>query len=308
VILGHEYTGTIHDLGEGVKNDFIGNPVEVGDKVVNCTIAYCENCYICNVKRTPTMCPNTKQLSRFTCDKPPHLFGGFAEYIYLPPGFAFFKAPEGVPDEALATANCALGTIVHSYEKVGLEIGDSVVIQGVGGLGLYGAALAKRIGASKVIAIDQVQDRLKFSEEFGADHTINMLEYRTPEEREKKVKELTGGWGADLVVDVSGTPKAIPEGVKMLRKGGRYLEIGCVFPNALFQMDAILFPYSEITMTGVRLYEPRHLWKGLKFLEETKDKYPYKKLVSHKFKLEEINKAFELFDQRKVLRPGIIPG
>ena len=100
----------------------------------------------------------------------------------------------------LGFVNCAMGTITEGLMRAGCHEGDYVVLQGAGGLGLNATAMAKDMGADKVVVLDRIPERLTLAQEFGADATINIDEYHTPEARLDRVKELTGGRGANIVM------------------------------------------------------------------------------------------------------------
>ena len=137
--------------------------------------------------------------------------------------------PDELPDEMVAPGELrALARSSSACDQVGLRFGDSVVIQGAGGLGLQAAAVAKDMGAATVIVVDQIAGRLELARAFGADHTINLKEVPERRERVKLVRKWTGGVGADVACDFVGFPQVIPEGIEMLRAGGTYLEIGTI--------------------------------------------------------------------------------
>lgn len=103
----------------------------------------------------------------------PHFRGAFADYFYLTPQMAVYKVPDEVTDTMVAGANCALAQMVMGLERVAVGLGDTVGIQGAGGLGLYATALAKDRGSAKVIEIDAISDRLEMARRMGADHVID---------------------------------------------------------------------------------------------------------------------------------------
>ncbi|MCA1845612.1 MAG: alcohol dehydrogenase catalytic domain-containing protein, partial [Actinobacteria bacterium] len=152
-IIGHEMTGVVHALGDGVATDWAGAPLAVGDRVVYQYFAPCGRCRACLRGMTPA-CPNA--LGRMFTDphQPPHFNGAFAEYYLVSPRMALFKVPDNVTDTMVAGANCALAQVIHGLERIGVGFGDTVVIQGAGGLGAYATAVAKERGAHQVIVID----------------------------------------------------------------------------------------------------------------------------------------------------------
>jgi Zn-dependent alcohol dehydrogenase len=162
------------------------------------------------------------------------------------------------------------------------------------------------MGAHKVIVIDGITERLELAKAFGADELIHMKEHKTPKERIKRVRELTGNRGAEVVAELVGFPEVMAEGLAMLGRGGRYLEIGNVSPGKTVDIDPALLVYSSKTIVSVFMYGPDTLKKALDFLGRTKDKYPFDKILSRTYPLEEINKAFEEQDKGLVSRSAIV--
>ncbi len=152
-ILGHEMTGTIHALGAGLDRDTAGNPLRPGDRVIWRYFYPCGKCRPC-MKRVFRACPFARAYLTTSCDEPPHFYGAFADYYYLRPGAALFRVPDELPDELVAPANCALSQVLYSLHRIGVWLGDAVLIQGAGGLGLYAIAAAKERGAGQVIVVD----------------------------------------------------------------------------------------------------------------------------------------------------------
>src|SRR5262249_42874185 len=139
---------------------------------------------------------------------------------------AVFKVPENVPDVLAGPANCALSQVIDGLERAAIGPGDSLVIQGAGGLGINAVAVAKERGVMQVIVIDGIDSRLELATGFGADATVDLKEFKTPAARVARVRELTEGEGADAVMEVVGSPAVVAEGIEMLCSGGVYLEIG----------------------------------------------------------------------------------
>jgi D-arabinose 1-dehydrogenase-like Zn-dependent alcohol dehydrogenase len=222
------------------------------------------------------------------------------------PGQPIFKVPEDLPDEIVAPINCALCQLIYGLSKVELRLGDTIVIQGAGGLGVYAIALAKEMGADKVIVLDRFENRLQLASRFGADHVININMVST-KERIGQVREITQGRGADIVIEVAGSPQAVNEGLPLLRVGGSYLWIGNICRGMTVELDPSAIVLGNRKIIGVATYDPGVMPQALNFLKRTRGKYPFDQILSHKFKLEEINTAFELASQGKVNRATIIP-
>lgn len=290
-ILGHEMMGTIQKLGREVKTDSLGQPLAEGDRLVYSYYSPCGQCWAC-FTGVPG-CPNRyRRWLGVPADTPPHFNGAFAEYYYLHPGHWTFKFPQDLPNHVVSPVNCALAQMVYSLHRVGIMLGDTLVIQGAGGLGLYGIAVAKEMGAARVISLDRREHRLEMAKAFGADVTIN-LERMPPAQRLEMVRDLTRGVGADVVVEVCGSPDAVDEGMRMARVGGRYLLIGNINLDMAGQVDPGNAVRFSKTILAVSVYQQWVIPRALDLLVRCKDRYPFDKIISHTYPLEEINAAMD---------------
>ncbi len=289
-ILGHEMTGVVEALGDGVTTDWAGAALAVGDRVVYQYFGPCGRCRAC-LRGMTEACPYS--LSRFLASpaEPPHFFGAFADYYQVDPRMAVFKVPDHVTDTMVAGANCALAQVVHGLERIGVGFGDTVVIQGAGGLGMYATAVAKERGAHQVIVIDGLDERLALARAMGADATVDFREHATPEARTAHVKELTGGWGADVVCELVGFAEVIPEGLRMLAPGGRYLEIGTFYPGATVPLDPGRLVAGNQRIEAVLLYNAASLKRSVDFLARNAGRLPLDQVLAD-YPLEHINDAF----------------
>lgn len=309
---GHEMTGRVYRLGKEVTTDSLGRSLKEGDRVVYLYFYPCGRCYTC-LRGELNACLNRNRFSR-TPGQFPYFTGAYADYYYLRPGGYIFQAPDSLPDEVLASVNCALCQVVHGLEQVGVEFGDSIVMQGAGGLGSQATGVAREMGAHRIIVIDGVPARLQLARGFGADDVVDLREYPTPEGRIQRVRELTGGRGADVVCDFVGFPAVIPEGIAMLRPGGRYLEVGNISPGNTFTLDPTELVFNNKQIVGLLQYPPSTMPKALDFLERNLSRYPFHQVISHRFPLEQINEAFRLSEWRggpagegQVTRSVIVP-
>ncbi len=261
------------------------------------------------MKKQPILCENKKTLGigNYQAGKPPYFTGTFAEYIYVPPLHYVLKVPDNLSDDVVAPINCAMVSVMSGLTKARVEVGDSVAVQGVGGLGLYAVLIAKEMGATRIIAIDRSEARLELAQEFGADLVINIDDYASVEERIQKARELTDGRGPDLVADVTGVPAAFPEGLQMTSNGGRHVLWGIVFPHGDATIDLSWIVGKALTIMGSNANELEDLRKALELAETRSDRYPWEKMISRKFKLEEVNEAFKIANERKEIRVAIIP-
>jgi threonine dehydrogenase-like Zn-dependent dehydrogenase len=309
-IFGHEMTGRVARLGARVKTDSLGRPLKEGDRVAYTYFYPCGRCPAC-LDKQPAAC-------LFKVGRPlgpsdfPHFHGAFAEYYYLRPGGALFTVPDALPDEMVSPVNCALSQVIFGLHQAGLRFGDTIVIQGAGGLGVQAAAVAKDMGASVVVVIDQIAGRLDLARQFGADHTIDLKAVPERKDRVALVRKWTGGAGADVACDFVGFPQVIPEGIEMLRQGGTYLEIGTISRGATLELEPATLVWGAKKIVGVIMYDPWVIPRALDFLVRNRTRWPFDRLLSHKFPLEKIDEAFTASewhakDTTAITRAALVP-
>jgi D-arabinose 1-dehydrogenase-like Zn-dependent alcohol dehydrogenase len=290
-ILGHEMTGVVHKLGANVKADSQGQPLKEGDRIIYPYFFPCLRCYQC-IRGEFAAC-QVKYPPPPISDNPPHFTGAYAEYFYMKTGAFVFKVPDELPDEMLTPVNCALSQVIYSLRKAGLKMGDALVIQGAGGLGINAAAVARDMGAGTIIVIDGVPERLELAKQCGADEVIDINEAAGAPDRTSKVMSLTGGRGADVVMEVVGVPAVIPEGIQMVRSGGTYLEVGNISLGQTVALDPSQLVWGNKSVVAVNMYDPAILPVAINFLQRNKDRFPLARVVSHKFSLDKIDEAFQ---------------
>jgi threonine dehydrogenase-like Zn-dependent dehydrogenase len=305
-VLGHEMVGAVAALGSGVSTDSNGKPLGEGARVVFPYFYCCHTCRNCLAGRR-NACLNLKMAMLGRADEPPYFVGGYGDYYLLPAGAVVYSVPDSVGDDIAAGANCALSQVMYGLERVDLQLGEHVVVQGAGALGLYAIAVAKARGAANVIAIDGVSERLELATAFGADTVLDLNEISTPKDRAKAVRGLTDGHGADVVVEVVGHPSAIEEGLQMLGQFGRYVEIGNINVGQTFAFDPSRFVFSNKTMVGVSLYDPAVLSRALAFLDRHQHALPFERLAAASYALDDINDAFAAADGKRDIRASLIP-
>lgn len=301
---GHEMTGVVVKLGRNRRTDTLGNPLKEGDRVAYSYFIPCGSCWACLTGTTG--CPNRyRARSPLTVEDPPHFHGAYADYYYLLPRQWVYRVPDELPDELVAPVNCALSQVIYGLNRISVWLGDSVVIQGAGGLGIYAVAVARDMGAGRIIAIDGVKERLELARAFGADDTIDIREIPNRADRVSRVKELTSGVGADVCVEVAGVAQIVQEGLEMLRVGGRYLMMGNIVPGATAEIvphDAVRQPK---TLLGVLSYDAWVIPRALDWLVRARGRYPFDRLVAGRYPLDQVNQAFEEADW--AARAGRVP-
>jgi putative phosphonate catabolism associated alcohol dehydrogenase len=305
-ILGHEIIGTIEEIGQGIEKDMRGDPLKVGDRITWSEYFFDGQCYYREVLDMPQKCHGVRKYGHDLAEEDPHFLGGFAEYCYILPGTWILKLPDDLSDEEATPLNCGVATMASVTEAAKIGLGDAVVIQGLGLLGLYGAAMAKARGARCVIGLDAVASRLQIAKKFGVDHTIDVACIGAKSAIEQ-VRNLCPPDGADAVIEVCGVPDVIPQGLQMLRTGGRYVLGGLVNPDANVTIDANMLVKRWITMRGIHNYHPRHLIQALEFVMANRNRFPFKEIVDSKFALRDLDDAFKKASERRVLRAAIVP-
>ncbi len=305
-ILGHEIIGIVEEIGAGIDKDMRGDPLKVGDRITWSEYFFDGGCYYRDVLDMPQKCNGVRKYGHDLATEDPHFLGGFAEYCYILPGTWILKLPDDLSDEEATPLNCGVATMASVTEAAEIRLGDAVVIQGLGLLGLYGAAMAKARGARCVIGLDAVASRLEIARKFGADHVID-IGRGSAKSVIDEVRKLCRPDGADAVIEVCGVPDVIVQGLQMLRVGGRYVLGGLVNPNANVTIDANVLLRRWITMRGIHNYHPRHLIQALDFVMANRKRFPFKDIVDSKFALKDLDIAFKRASERTVLRAAIVP-
>ena len=305
-VLGHEIIGTIVTLGADVTKDMRGDPLAAGDRITWSEYFIPGDNYYTEVLDLPQKSPGVDKYGHMAVTTEPYHHGGFGEYCYILPRSWILKLPAELSDEEATPINCGVATVVCVTEKAEIAMGDAIVVQGLGLLGLYGCALAKARGARLVIGLDNVAARRDLALRFGADQVFDPSAM-SEADLVKQVKALCRPEGADAVMELCGYPEVIPSGIQMLRTGGRYVLGGLVNPDAFVRIDANQILRKLLTLRGVHNYHPRHLIQALDFVLANRKRFPFHDLVDGKYKLEQVGQAMKDAAERKVLRAAIVP-
>jgi len=305
-ILGHEIIGVIEQLGADIETDLRGDPVAVGDRITWTEYFHHGPSYYREVHDLPQKSVGVRKYGHDLVAEDPHFLGGFAEYCYVVPGTGILKLPDELSDEEATPINCGVATVTAITEATRIAMGDVVAVQGLGLLGLYACAIAKARGARLVVGLDSVADRLAAAGKFGADAVID-VSGRGSHDVVAAVRELAPPDGVDAVIEVCGNAAVIPDGLEMLRIGGRYTLGGIVTPNADVTIDANVLVKNWITLRGIHNYHPRHLIQALDFVVANRDRFPFREIVDARFTLDQIDEAFRRAAERTVLRAAVVP-
>jgi L-iditol 2-dehydrogenase len=308
LICGHENVGHVAASG-GEVLDSEGRSLAAGDRVVPAANVSCGRCWYCRNRQPYYMCEHLEDYGNsLNCARPPHLFGGWAEYMYLLPGTQLFRVPEGLPDHvAVLTEPMA---VTHGFERarrLNETFAETVVIYGVGPLGLCHLIKARLIGAGRLIAIDRFSSRLDIAADFGATTLLDASASDT-DALCARVLETTGGRGADIVVDCSGVPETFVAALKMVRVGGTIIEAG-----AFVDMGPVpINPNADICAKNVNIlgiggetaeaYQP-----AMDLLVQNLDRLPLDRVVTHRLPLEKAQPAVELAQQADAMKIVLSP-
>jgi threonine dehydrogenase-like Zn-dependent dehydrogenase len=303
--LGHEFVGEVVALGEGVTTDFAGDPVAVGDRVVAVYYLTCHRCPPC-LRGEFNLCINGLSEWKLKPEVAPHFRSAFATHYHLFPGQYFYKVPDGVDDAAVAGANCGLAQMLFVVDEVGVGPGETLVVQGAGGLGLYAAAVAHERGA-RVIVVDGVPERLELARGFGADETVSLGDFPEAADRVARVQELTGGLGADMVLEVTGVPASFVEAIDLARVGGRIASVGNLNAEATVTMTPGILTRKSVHVHGVLRYHPWYLHRAVQFLARRGHLHPFDALSDRTYPLDEVTDALKAGESRSVARVAIVP-
>jgi len=303
VMPGHEMSGRIEALGAGVRTDWAGVPVKEGDRIAPVYYTVCNRCVNC-VRGNHAAC-TAKVVGARHPDEPPHFTATFATHYVVKPDQHFYRIPDNVPDLVASSANCAMSQVFWSLDRGRLSYGETIVVLGAGGLGLHAMAIAKARGA-RVLAVAGVDLRLREARRFGADETVDMREYADAEARDKRVRELCAGW-PDVVLEVAGVPEAFSEALRMVRVGGRVIEVGNISSGLTVQLPPSVITFKSLEIIGVATYPPHYLKKSLDFLAANIDRLPYREMCDATFPLSRAAEALDKSERREVTRAGLLP-
>ena len=307
IVPGHVSVGTVAEAN-GVTRDALGAPLAPGDAVTFLDVhEVCGECYHCAVVRQPTRCPSRKVYGiTYSVDDGP--LGGWAEKIYLQPGVRILKLPDGVGAERVIGGGCGLFTGYAAVERSDMRMGDTVLVQGAGPVGLAAAAFAGLRGAGRVILIGAPSARLEVGRALGVDLGLD-LDAVPPEERRARIMELTHGRGVDVVLEASGNPRALPEAFDLLRDGGTYVVAGHYTDAGPVQIN----PHTDVNRKHIRLLgqwgtEFHHLVGALRLLGRHGDRLPFERVIGGRYGLAEAGRALEDVEALRVTKAIIDPG
>jgi L-iditol 2-dehydrogenase len=190
----------------------------------------------------------------------------------------------------------------------GIGLGKSVVIQGLGPIGILTGAAARAMGASPVVGIDHIPMRLEMAGRFGFDEVLSLAELTEVEDRVKAVRSMTRGLGADVVVEVVGLPPAFAESLRLVRKGGRVVEFGHFTDNGTMALNPQQIVNLDVDILGSYAYPNAQLGTSLAFRSRYSGTYPFEDLVTHTFAVEDTEQAIKASRDKVCVKAMVVPG
>jgi L-iditol 2-dehydrogenase len=285
-IFGHEWAGEVVEVAANLEWPRKGMRVRAGNS------APCLHCNMCQ-KGKYNLCENMIWL-----------WGAYAEYIKVPARMVLVNMQEIPPHISFEEASITepLACVLRGVEEAEVKLGDTVAIVGAGPIGLLHLLTVRKMGVEKTIMIDVVDERLDFAKKIGADETINSRSENAIE----KVRQLTNGYGADVVIEAIGLPATWEQALRLARKGGTVLEFGGCPPGTQISVDTEQLHYGETKLLGVFHTTPLHFRKALNLIaSRTIDVRP---LITRTMKLANLIEAFEILSTSKTeIKIAIIP-
>lgn len=308
IIPGHVSCGRVAETN-GPLLDVEGRAIEPGRLVTFYDVfGTCGACWQCLVAKTATRCPK-RRVYGITTSATEGLLGGWAEKIELKPGVKVLPLPDGLDPLEFMGGGCGLPTGLHAVERAGVGLGDTVVVQGSGPVGLNAAIFASLAGALRVLVVGAPTMRLEAARRLGAEDVLDVTATKDPLERARWVLDRTGGRGADAVIEATGDPAAVREGLEMLRDGGRYVVVGQYTDRG----EVSLNPHAHInrrhsTILGCWGYEYSHLHRAVALMARHRARFRWRELVTREYGLAEASRALSDMARLAVVKALIRPG
>ena len=316
VIPGHEFAGTIEQVGENVTEDSRGAGIAEGDdlSVVPAMPGGEDDWYSRNMPGRPRL---SKNPDRFGFDNVGEKYaGGMCEYVVLPPEAAYYRLPDDMDVELGALVE-PLSVGMHAFERSmqpglphireGFGIGQSVAVQGAGPVGLFAICSANAAGADQIIAIDALDSRLELATEFGATDVVNLTE-NGQDELVKTVKQLTvGNAGPDTVIEAAGVPAAVEQGVELPHDGGTFVEAGHFAYNGECEINPTRIVQKELDILGSLAYPPTQFGSAIALIDQLRDDVPFRELFNFKTTFEDAEDAYHAQESGEAYRATVHP-
>ncbi len=306
IIPGHISVGRVLEAN-GVNVDTQGAPLAPGDLVTFYDVhETCHACYYCLVAKQPNRCPS-RRVYGITYSASEGPLGGWAERIYLKPGVQILKLPEPLGADDVIGGGCGLFTGFAAVERSDMAMGDTVLVQGTGPVGLSAIAFSMLRGAGAIIAIGDPAARLELAHALGADVALSVGS-DSAAAREAVVRDLTAGRGVDVAIECAGNADAVPEGLKLLRDGGIYVIAGHYADAGSVSIN----PHIDINRKHAEVrgrwgLDYGHVYRALRILARNHERLPFARVIGGRYGLADAGRALSDVAALKVTKAIIVP-
>ena len=305
LVLGHEGTGTVLELGAGLERDARGQPLRPGDRII-WAHNWCGRCYFCAVAKQPTLCENTMGYGWGPYEEGA-VNGTFSEHLHVSPDSRVLRVPDSVSSPLASASTCALRTVMHALDRLPrIRFSDTVAVLGAGPVGVLCAAAALHSGAHQVVLIGAPASRLAATDKWGLTACID-IDHTEPEERIDAVRNLTDGRGADVVFECAGPPDAFTEGMEMVRAGGSLMVIGQAHGQSV-PVDTTAMKVRQLTVRTSLSADISHFNDALQFLDRHGAALELESVVCSKtYSLDQVADALAAMRAGLEMKPVIAP-
>jgi L-iditol 2-dehydrogenase len=278
IVQGHELAGTVMEAGENVAAYAIGDRLAIAPDI------HCGRCYYCQ-RGMYNLCDSLRFVGIT-----PGINGGFAEKVVLTGEILtngiVHHMPEGMPFP-VGSLGETLSSVLVSHEQAGTSLNDLVVVMGAGPIGCLHVSVAKARGA-RVVVSEPVQTRRETAQRFEPEAIIDPFN----EDLETRVREMTDGRGADIVICANPVAATQTQAVEIVRKAGRVILFGGLpKANPMVNLDSNRIHYGEVVIVGAFSYHPTAHERALDVLN--RGLIPTDLMITHTFSLDQISEAFE---------------
>lgn len=308
IVLGHEGVGRVEHVGAGFLDASGGRDLRAGDRVAWASNIPCGSCEFCTVRAQETLCAARRIYGiNQPLDAAPQPSGSWSTRITLQSGTTVVRIPDEVSDEAAISLGCAGPTVVHGLRHTVLDRGASVLVQGSGPVGYAAAMFARLMGAGRITMFGGPEARLEQALRSGiADETVDIFEHDHRERSEMSGTDGAGGGPFDLVIECTGIPGAVAEGIEYCRRGGSYLVLGQYTDNGDATFNPHLITRKQLRVDGSWAFGPRDFLAYVDALPRLVEMFDVGSLV-RTFALSDLDAALEAVAAGTCVKAALAP-
>ena len=284
---GHEFSGYISEVGEGVAK------FKVGDPIMSVHSAPCGDCYYCK-RDLENLCDSVMETK---------ILGAYAEYIKVPAHIVnknMFVKPEHLSYSEAAILE-PLSCVVYGMDQVKVRDDDTILIIGAGAIGLMHIMVAKSLGVDRVIVVGKRKHRINLARQLGADEVIDAEQ----ENAFEVVRDLTHGIGANIVAECTGRTSVWEDSIRLVSKGGTVILFGGCPGGTSVSFDTGRLHYDQITLKGIFHFTPKAVRKTYDLLVNRK--IDVRELITGEYPLAKLNKVFKLLSEGNCIKYAMVP-